>query len=105
MKAGKRHVVTYEGIVFPGHEGPDIEIKNQKSEKIHELTVLLGMIQQINNSFYSEISAIDINYRNEVIIYRKDYYLKLPEIDEIDETAFKRYIYLLDICILIIINI
>lgn len=95
IKNNKRYVVTFDGNIFPGLEGPAVELKVNDPEKIKRLTALLWKIGEIDEKFHNSIIAVDCNYRDEVIIFRHDCYIKWQVISEIDEVAIKRNIYLL----------
>lgn len=96
IKNNIRYVITCDGIIFPGLEGPAIEFKVSDTETIKKLAILLLKIDRVNSKFYNSIIAVDCNYRDEVIICRHDCYVKLPAVSEIDEAVIKRSIYLLD---------
>ncbi len=96
MINGKRYVVTLEGDMFPGLEGPSIEFRNSKPDIISKLALLLEKIKNIDEDFYNTVVAVDCNYMEELIVFRQDYYIKYPVINEIDEVVLKRYIYITD---------
>jgi len=95
IRDGRRFVVTGEGEIFPGLEGPPVKFKTEEKDEIKHLVKLLERIKKTDENFYNGIIAVDINYRNEVIIYSKEYCCNWPEIDEITSDIIKRNIYLI----------
>lgn len=91
MISGERNVVNECGKIFPGTEGPVIEFKSLESENITKISEFLNDIRDIRPEVYSEITAVDMNYRNEVIIYENDFFLKLSPVSEMDRELIKKY--------------
>ncbi len=69
IKDSVRHVVTGCGRVFPGTEGPGIKFMTGESDSIIALSEILEAVKSAAPGFYSSVTAVDISYRNEVIIY------------------------------------
>lgn len=95
IKKGNRYVVTASGDSFPGIEGAPIKFKVHQTEKLKRLSDLLIKIRSVNKDFYNKIVAIDLNYRNEVIIHGYDCYYKWPVISKINDWVIDRNIYLI----------
>ncbi|NLB34643.1 MAG: FtsQ-type POTRA domain-containing protein [Elusimicrobia bacterium] len=94
MLSGIRNTVNACGEVYPGTEGPSIEFKVLEPEKIVKLSKILNDIKKAMPDIYSEISAVDMNYRNEVIIYEDDYYIRFPPAVELDPEILKNNLFL-----------
>ena len=95
IKEGNRYVVTTSGDIFPGIEGEPLKFKVHQTEKLKRLSDLLLKIRGVNEDFCNEITAIDLNYRNEVIIHSHRYYYKWQEISEINDWVIDRNVYLI----------
>ncbi|MBN2407239.1 MAG: FtsQ-type POTRA domain-containing protein [Elusimicrobia bacterium] len=94
MEDEKRYVVTLDGDVFPGIEGPALKFKVKDPEKIRQLAELLRRIGNIDRNFYNGIIAIDSNYRDEVYIHKDGYYAKWGVLGGLDDNVIRRNIYI-----------
>ncbi|GEM_PF-3005036 len=92
---GESHVVTEKGDYFPGEADGFLLFKSEDGDALKKLVDLTEKINRIESSFYDRISAVDINYRNEIIIYLKEgFYCKWPVVEDLDEVNIKRSIFL-----------
>ncbi|MFH1414769.1 MAG: FtsQ-type POTRA domain-containing protein [Elusimicrobiota bacterium] len=96
IKDEKRYVVCPDRNIFPGLEGPAIEFRPADAEKVEKLGKFLMRIGTLNEGFHRKIIALDCNYRDEIIVYLRDFYSKWPEVSKIDDLVIEKNIYLLD---------
>ncbi|MGM0440818.1 MAG: cell division protein FtsQ/DivIB [Elusimicrobiota bacterium] len=95
MKSGKRYVVTDRGVTFPGVEGPPLKFKVDGKDKIVKISKLLNKIKQINNDFYNNIMAINLNYKEDVIIHlRRGVRMIWPTLSKLNKNVIKNNIYI-----------
>ena len=95
MKDSGRYVVTYEGTVFPGLEGPAIKFKVTDPLRIKKLARLLVKIKEVDMNFYNDIIAVDLDFADRIIIHTRDFYLKWQESDYVDEAVIERNTYIM----------
>lgn len=96
IKENTRYVVTGEGDIFRGLEGPAIKFKVFEKVNLKALSDLLTDIKKVNEDFYNKILALDKNYKNEVIIHTGKGYFKWGVLQEIDASVIALNIYLAD---------
>ncbi len=95
MKSSGRHVVTREGEIFPGIEGPPLKFKVSEKEKIIKISKLLDSIIEVNRDFHNNIKAIDLNYKEDVEIYlRRGVRIIWPSLPDLKEESIRKNIYL-----------
>lgn len=96
IKNGIRYVVTKQGDIFPGPEGPAIKFKKNDSKKIKRLSALLDRIEKQERNYFNKIIAVDMNYKNDVIIHTHNHYSKWPNIERISDSLIKKYVLLME---------
>ncbi|MDA3792623.1 MAG: FtsQ-type POTRA domain-containing protein [Elusimicrobia bacterium] len=90
---GRRFVVTETGDVFEGNEGPSVKFMADGKNNAAAIVRTLDIIKNTDKDFFSMIEAVDINYKDDIIIYlREGWFMKLPPVKNITEDKVSGYL-------------
>lgn len=93
IRDGRRMVVTADGEIFEGPEGPPVKFIITQKEVIPGIVRLLNVIKKTDEEFFPLVEAADINYKGDTILYLTEgWFMKLPPAGMINEEMMAVYL-------------